>query len=654
MQRTEAAVEQVVDEGLTLANATGSKRLALIAAHSGDLTPFLSGEQLATISAQCVRDYEQDCTDREDWETKAKEALKRAKQEPDPEKTWPWKGASNASFPLLTTAALQFASRALGAIVKGDEVVSCKVVGSDKGLPMVGPDGAPLMQVGPEGPTPVWQRPPGAKQSRADRVREYMNYVIFYRMKGWESDMDLLLHQLPIIGCGFKKVFVDGPGQRSDFVSALKLVAPMDAKSCEQAPRLTEVRDNLPLNDVIGLQRAGFYRDVTLVEQEESHGLRTLLEQHCLLDLDEDGYAEPYVVTLDDETHEVLRVEPTFGPQDIVRNEAGEVVSIRRLCFYVKFDFFPNLDGGFYGLGLGHLLDNIGRIVNNTINQMIDSGTAAAAGGGFIGSGVDLSSAGKRSSHISMMPGTYKTVTVGGSSLRDAIYERTYPGPNPVTFQVLDLMLGAAREISSTKDVLTGDASNNGQVGTTMALIEQGLQLFTSIYKRIYRSLKDEFSTLFANIGMYGGPVAQEDYVSVLDDPTADLAADFNADDFDIRPVSDPTSVTRMQKMGRAQFLGQFLSAPGMNPQEIIRRMLEAADVDDIDSLFVPPSGPDPMMIAAQQAEIAKLEAAGQKDQALALKAQVDAQVAVAKEQREQEQAALQAISEGFRAGAMG
>lgn len=697
MQRTAAAIVEETGEEIgavddlvvmTLEDLSPAERLDFIAGHEGDLSPYLSESQIASIGSRCVDDYEQDEVDRGEWMEKAQTALKRAMQEKEPEKFWPWKGASNASFPLLTTAALQFAARAYPAIVKGDEAVSCKVVGSDKGLPQTGQDGQPIMQVNgmvlsmsPQGPVlidpqdgsvqpiqmeaaekvmkaarPVWVRAPGVKTKRAQRVKEFMNYTIFYRMKGWEEDTDTMLHHLPIVGCGFRKVFFSG-GQRSEYVPAMKLAAPMSAKTCETSPRLTEIQEGKSLNDIIGLQRAGFYRDVVLTENEDDAGLRCLLEQHCMIDLDGDGYEEPYIVTIDKDTQSLLRIEANFGPDDIDLVQSGEVISvasIRRECYYVKYDFFPSLDGTFYGLGLGHLLDNITTIVNNTINQMIDSGTAAAAGGGFIASGVDLTGGGKRSSRITFEPGAWKTVNVSGSKLREAMVDRTFPGPNPVTFQILELMLGAAERISATSEVLTGEAKNTGQVGTTMALIEQGLQVFTAIYKRIYRALKAEFEKLYANIGRYGGEQAQADYLNILDDPAADFAADFDADDFDIRPVSDPSNVTKLQKISRAQFLGTFLGAPGVNPQAIIRRMWEAADVDDIDELFAAPAQPDPLQMAMAQGQVEKIASEVRKNDATAQKTLADigkGQDETAIKAAAEERQALTAIADQFQKG---
>jgi chaperonin GroES len=168
-------------------------------------------------------------------------------------------------------------------------------------------------------------------------------------------------------------------------------------------------------------------------------------------------------------------------------------------------------------------------------------------------------------------------------------------------FQLLDLILGAAKDIAAIKDVTSGDASNNGQVGTTLALIEQGLQVFTAIYKRVYRGLKAEFSLIFKNMAEYGGEAMAEMYAKIMDDPEADFAKDFNLDDMDVRPVSDPNSVTRMQKMAKAQFLYQTgANNPAIDQRELLKRVLEAADVEDIESLMPEPkeSGPDPVMVA--------------------------------------------------------
>jgi chaperonin GroES len=640
--------------------------LATLAAATGDVSGYLTATELNALGPRVVEDYRKDDADRKDWKDIAEEALKAASQEAKGEtKTYPWPSCSNIKYPLLTTAALQFNARAYPAIVKGDEAVSVKVVGRDQGRPQMGPDSLPMAQ-GPDGAQflgsqaaqappevqemlqPIWQIAPGAKTARAQRVAEYMNTVLFYRVKDWEADTDSLLIQLPIVGCVFRKVWFD-PEKGEHYcqmVPATRIIVPEGARSCETTPRLTEEIPDVYPHEIDAKIRSGFYREVTIAYDEDRAGGRMLLEQHRLMDLDGDGLEEPYIVTVDLETEQVLRIEPNYGPDSIKTNEQGQAVCIEPGRFYIKYGFFPHPEGKFYDIGLGHLLKQVGAVIDTALNQLIDAGTAQTAGGGFIASGVRLQG---RQAAIRFQPGEYKTVDgVNGMDLRAAIVERTLPNVSPVTFQVLDMILGAARDISGVKDVITGDASNMGQVGTTLALIEQGLQVFNAVYKRVYRGLKEEFTLLRHNIARYGGEAAAQDYSEVLDDPAADFAKDFNEKDMDIRPVSDPSSVTRMQKMARAQFLMGLTEIPGANTEEILKRVLESADIEDPDKLIMPAPGPSPM----DEAKAAESHSKTIKNQASAEKDLADAEQTKLETALAEQRASYEAISAGYKVAA--
>jgi chaperonin GroES len=600
--------------------------LATLAAATGDITGYLDESALHTLGADVVADYRRDKADRREWEKIAEEALKLASQEAQGEtKRYPWPGCSNVNFPLITTAALQYNARSYPAIVKGDEAISIKVVGRDLGKPLMGLDGQPMAQ-GPDGqqfmasqimtaPPEVqqmmsvaWQVPPGAKAKRAKRVAEYMNTVLFYRMKDWEADTDSLCMQLPIVGCVFRKVWFDTNAQEhcAAMVSALRIYVPEGARSCDTTPRLTEEIPDVYPHEISEKIRSGYYREVTLdTDEEKKAGARMLLEQQRLIDLDEDGLAEPYIVTVDLESEKVLRIEPNFAPEGVKIDEAGNVLSIERGQFYIKYDFFPHPEGKFYGIGLGHLLKQVGAVIDTALNQLIDAGTAQTAGGGFIASGIRLQG---RSSSVTYEPGKYIPVNgVNGTELRNGIVERTLPNVSPVTFQVLDMILGAARDISGVKDVITGEASNNGQVGTTLALIEQGLQVYNAVFKRTYLALKNEFTLLYKNMCRYGVERSKVDYVEVMDDPEADFEKDFSAKDMDIRPVSDPSTSTKMQKAAKAQGLMGTIGLPGANPVAILKRVYEAMDVENPEELIAEPQ-PDPMVQVKAEGEQAKTQ----------------------------------------------
>lgn len=615
-----ATAFQDIEEDFAVEQENPLAVLDRIARTDGNLTEFMTAQELTALGSDVVQDYERDCTDRNDWKLIVEEALKNAAQESkSPSKDYPFQNASDVKYPILTIAATEFNARSYPAIVKGDETIQVKVVGSDKGRPQMeetdfGPAPIPQMQTNSETgeqepvmdaegkPLPQWAVPPGFKSARAQRVKDYLNVVLNYRMANWEGDTDALLYQLPIVGCGFRKQWWDSKREApcSTYVPALRLVAPMNAADMETVPRLTEeIPEQYPYIIKRKMQ-SGEYREVDLPPMgEDEQAPRDLLEQHRYIDMDKDGYEEPYIVTVDKETQEVLSVVAAFDAGGIELN-GSSVVNIAKKAFYTKYDFLPHPEGKFYGIGLGHLLKQLGGVIDTTINLMIDAGHAQVAGGGFISSGLRLQGNGQTNA-LRWRPGEFKVVAAGAGTLRDAIWERTVPQPSPIMMSLLELILGAAKDVAAIKDVTSGDASNNGQVGTTLALIEQGLQVFTAIYKRIYRGLKAEFKILFENISEYGTEKTAQDYADVLDDVRALFKEDFNVKDMDIRPVSDPNSVTRLQKMAKAQFLLQTGQGnPNVDQRELIMRVYEAADVEDMDKL-VPPakqSGPDPKVVA--------------------------------------------------------
>lgn len=603
----------------------------------GDISEFLDDTQLATLGQEVCDQYDRDKESRSDWEKVAEKALKDLSGAHEGTKDFPWPNASNVHYPLLQQAVQQFWARAYPSVVKGDEAVSIKVVGKDEGVPVMGPQG-PMMQVQgmpvmptpqgpavmtpqgpmplPEGaqPEPMWQREPGAKAKRAQRVASYMNFLLFYRMANWEGETSTLLYQMPAIGPGFRKIWFDGQSHNSRFVPAMKLVVDNDSKSLADAPQIAEEIDGVFPHQIKRDMRSGRYREMPLDPEERES--RLLIEAQCYYDLDGDGLDEPYIVTVDHKTKFLLRVVPDFGPEQ-VKLAGNRIAFIERRTFYVKYEFLPHPEGKFYNPGLAHILAQHGEVINTLLNQAIDTNTAIAAGGGFIGSGLRIQGQGQSSS-LKFRPGEYKTVPVSGNDLRNGIYERTTPQLSPVMFNLLEMILGAAEGLASIKDVLSGDASNNGQVGTTLALIEQGLQVFNAIYKMVFLGLKGEFKVLFDNIAAHADERMAAEYMELLDDPAADFAADFNVADMDIRPISDASSVTKMQRHARAQFLLSTLeplSAVGGDGREVMRRVYEAVDIEDIDKLLPAPQ-PNPLQEAAGAAEIEATKAKAAKDMA--------------------------------------
>lgn len=534
-------------------------------------------EELSVLGARVVREYQIDKDSRADWEQTATRAMNMAKQKKET-KSSPWDGASNVKYPMLTTAALQFAARAYPAIVDGPRIVKCAVMGRDQ---------------------------QGLKAAMADRVAQHMSYQLLYEMPEWEADMDTALHQIPVVGCAFKKVYADPmseAGVRSELVSAFNFVVNQKTKSLETTPRATHVFHLYP-HEIGERIRSGRFSEFDVKSGgdggDDDSAPHEFLEQHRYWDADGDGVDEPWIVTVHKKLETVVRIMPCFDVAEIdVDQIKGRIIRIKRKNYFVKIPFLPDPEGGFYDIGFGKLLEALNDVIDTTINQMMDAATLQNSGGGFAAAGVNL---GK--SRIKFKMGEFQTVPSAGQDIRQALFQPEFRGPSPVLFQLLGLMMESGKDIASIKDILTGETPNNQTATSTMAAIEQGLKVFTAIYKRVFRALKSEFGLIY---DINRATLNQPKYFALMDEPVAVTKDDYH-DDLDVMPVADPNTVTDMQRMAKAQFLMEQVASgnPHINPLEATRRALEAARIERIeDVLIAQPPPPDPLQVEGAKTEV--------------------------------------------------
>lgn len=573
---------------------------------SENIAAELDEDRLSSLGEKVRREYEVDKNSRSERDQRNTEAMELAKQVVQ-EKNYPWPGAANVKFPLLTTAAIHFAARAYPAIINGRSVVKGVVNGEDSGVPETDQQGQPV--VNPETGEPVYRVEPGAKKERAERISRHMSWQLLDQMEEWEEDTDKLLHVLPIIGHAFRKTWYD-PGlgrNRSELVTEDKCVVNMHAKSLETVPRITQCFDLYPHEieerERMGLFLAYDYGIPAKAEANDDDAPHLFLEQHRYEDLDGDGYAEPYVVTVHEETSKVARIVARFDEDGVLLDNRNKVVKIEPVHYFTDFRFMPAPDGTYYGWGFGELLRPLNESINTAINQMLDAGHLQNAGGGFIGSGLRI-----RGGDTRFRPGEYKRADATGGTIKDNIVPLSFNGPSQTLFNLLGLLIDAARDITSVKDVMTGDSGPQGEsAARAMARIEQGMKVFSAIYKRVYRSLRQEYRKLYKLNSKY---IDDQQYFSFHDTPEAVGAEDYDQSDMDVTPAADPNMVTEQQRAAQAEFLKQFLNDPGVKQKALRERIFEAVGITDYDELIPDQPPPDPEGQAkAQELEIKQFEA---------------------------------------------
>lgn len=563
---------------------------------SKNIAEDIEDSVLTEIGSKVVEYYIEDEQSRREWLDEVNEWTKLAVQVVE-RKTYPWPNSSNVKYPLLTISAMQFAARAYPALVPGPKLISGLVLGKDD---------------------------TGQKSQAAERVGTHMSFQVLYEMEDWEEEMDKLCFILPLVGCVFKKTYYD----QLKKINCSELVLPQDlvidyyAKSVESAARIchmiyrnqNEIEErirkgiwcdaDLPLQPQTDHTKREAFNEINLVREPKisSATPHKFIECHTTWDLDDDGYAEPYIITVHYDSRKVVRIMARFDEEsietDLDKESGHEVISkINPIQYFTKFSFIPNPSGSIYDLGFGLLLGGINEAINTLANQLIDSGTLNNLSAGFLGRGIRV-----RSGQSRFQPGEWKPVDFTGDDIKKHIFPLPTKEPSETLFKVMELMISSGEKVASVAEIFVGKMpGQNTPATTTMASIDQALKVFTAIHKRMYRALAKEYKKLFDLNVKY----IDKDVFFQLNSPEGNLPQQVYSKDYDpknisIKPNADPNIISSSQKMMKIQAIGGLLQLGTIQPIEYTKRFLEASEVENIPALLNTQPQPSPEQQKAQ------------------------------------------------------
>ena len=557
----------------------------VVTEHQVNLAEVLDSSSLQTLASELVDAFEQDKESRKDWLdvfTKGLELLGIQTEEREE----PFPGATGVHHPLLSEAVTQFQAQAYKELLPSGGPVKTRVMGNES----------------PEA------------MSQSQRVKEFMNYQITEVMQEYDPEMDSLLFYLPLAGSAFKKVYYDNLLGRatSRLVKAEDLVVAYETTDLETSPRFTHVI-SMTGNDLKKLQMNGTYRDVQIGEAgvdleyneakekiDELQGIEppltdyneySVLELHVNLelpDIDNYGFAVPYIVTILEDSDEILSIRRNWEQEDEL---------FRKKEYFVHYKFLPGL--GFYGFGLIHMIGGLTKSATSILRQLIDAGTLSNLPAGFKARGMRV-----QGEDEPLRPGEFRDVDVPGGTIRDALMPLPYKEPSSVLTQLLGVIIDSGRRFASIADMQVGDiGSQQLPVGTTVAMLERGTKVMSAIHKRLHFAQKKEFRLLAGIFSRSLPPVYPYDVPGAGREIKAQ---DFDAK-VDIIPVSDPNIFSMAQRVMLAQQeLQMAQAAPQIHDlREAYKRMYEALEVKDIDGILppvqeIPPRDP----ISEQQASM--------------------------------------------------
>ena len=544
---------------------------------SENLAEDINDEELKEIASDLVSAYDADIQSRGDWEDTIKKGMDLLGLKLE-EMQNPFPGACSAHHPLMIEAAVQFHAQALKELFPSNGPVKTQIIGEvTKDI-----------------------------EYQAERVKDFMNYQVTEQMEEYFDDLDQMLFYLPIVGSCFKKVYYDSELERpvSKFIPVTDFVVSSNTTDLRTSGRYTHVI-RMEANELRKRQVNGFYRDIPLMEEDRSddstsmtginekiqdiEGVKpnrtykkdarfTLLEMHVDLELpnSDKEFACPYIVTICKETNDVLSIRQNFRDEDS---------KFKRLQYFVHYKFLPGFN--FYGLGYVHLLGNLQKTATTILRSLVDAGQFANLPGGFKARGMRV----EGDQPVGF--GEFRDVEGYGDDIRKSIVPLPFKEPSQVLTALLGALTDEGRRLAAITDLQTGDMNSQAPVGTTIALLEQGIKVMSSIHKRLHKAQREEFKILART----NYDFLPNSYPYAVEGVGREVFKDDFDGRIDILPVSDPNIFSTAQRVLLAQTQIQAAAAaPQIHDlREAYRRLYKALDVENVDDMLIPEMGSKPM-----------------------------------------------------------
>ena len=498
-----------------------------------------------------------------------------------------FQGASKAVHPMITKAAVDFGARAMKEI-----------------FPATGPAKSFI-------PGTVTKD----RVEKAARISRYFNWLTTTRMPEFRPGLEQTCTQSSVAGVQYMRFRWCGRLRRqaSNIVYVDKLFLPFEAANLYSAERIT-YEDDITELEYKNRIREGIYRDVDLVppsmmpNQSKSAEARAKAEGKEIDPYNKDGVRRTYEVnTYFDDLETKLEDSPYADldlalPYIIFIDEASRKVAglyrnwekgddrYERMHWIVEFPFLPWT--GAYAIGLIQAIGSLSAAATGALRALLDAGHIANQNTSYVLKGPNVSG---QSQSVQIAQQNYVKGGVGGDDIRKLMLPVPPSAPSVTLFNLLQFVVQEGGDVVRTVFESLSENNPNAPVGTTYALIEQGLAVVSSIIGRFHFAMFHVLQILYRIARMY---VTDEE---IRDDAGEVLAyrADFQGP-MDVVPVSDPGIPSDSHRMAQMQTVAQRADMKPYlyNQRRVEKMILERLRIQDPDSFLVPMAEPEEMNAA--------------------------------------------------------
>ncbi len=529
--------------------------------------------ELSKICTTLLQDLERDRKAREQREKDYEEAIKRTGLGKEAPGGADFEGASKAVHPMLTEACVDFASRAIKELMP------------------------------PNGPTKVFvpgDNPEPDRFAKAERVKNYMNWQFILQMPDFRSEMEQLLTQVCLGGSQYMRLVWDERKKRPvpQYWPSDDVYIPYSSANFYTAERITFV-EHITEHEFKQRVKAEMYRDLgdisTSQPEEQSRpqqatdkvegkdtiapynkdGLRNEYEVMCWCELEDKYDYAPYRITIDGAHKKVAAVNRNWEEND---------ETMQPMYWTVEFPFIPWR--GAASVGLGQMIGSLSAAATGALRALLDSAhmnnlptLLRLQGANFSGQSKELNIA-----EVTEIEGG-----IAGDDIRKLIMPIPFNPPSNVLLELLAVVDKAGRGMVQTTFEKLGEQSTEMPVGTTLALIEEGMTVFSAIHLRLYQAMNYVLRILNRINRMYLVEDRQENEIGEV----LAYRRDFDPP-FDVMPVADPEIFSDVQRMAQLQVIADRSQAmPEIyNQKAVEKRILERTKIPNPDELLLPDDTP--------------------------------------------------------------
>lgn len=548
-----------------------------------NLAEVLPESELTALASSLVELIARDKEARKKRDDQYEEGLRRTGLGDDAPGGAQFQGASRVVHPMMVTATVDFAARAMKELFP------------------------------PQGPAKDFI--PGEvtadKVKKAKRKTALMNWQLTVQCSEARAEIEQMLTQVPLGGVQYLKLSWDNARNRPGFlfVAIDDMLLPYAATSFYTAQRKTHVQ-YITQVDYEQRVKSGMYRDVDLtppsMEPEPSvvqkandkiegrtdtsyneDGLRTVYETHAMLRIEGDNRAEgelaPYIVTIDKTTNKVLAVYRNWDEMDESREE---------LVWFIEFPFVPWR--GAYPIGLPHMIGGLSAAATGALRALLDSAHINNAP-----TMLKLKGGSRGGQSLNIQPTQVEEIEGGINvdDIRKIAMPLPFNQPSTVLYQLLGFLVDAGQGVVRTTLDDIADGNPNAPVGTTLAKLEQGMVVFSAIHARLHDATARMLKVLHRLNGMY------LDDEAIKAEVGEELAtrADFDGP-MDVVPISDPNIFSEAQRFAQVQAVAQraALKPELYNARKVEERILDTLKIPNAEGLLNPPVEPQELNAVAE------------------------------------------------------